>query len=195
MIKNKFEAKLYDKNQNPDGVLSCAIQDYYQCLNLDMTRLENMFESDRHKWDNNLKLTKQGIDRMKQTLSSISAEQEQALEQLLNPEKFIKLEQPLLQLRKIDLVGEEVDQSMVNFEWPRQMDLEILGEPEFVRLRSMYFMSSQEEYQPISRVTCIFENGVKSPNIQSLNAQNEKQALVELDPQRPIRKIKFAVYT
>ena len=43
---------------------------------------------------------------MNKTLSAFSSEQEEKLAQLLNPEKFIKLQQPELRLRKLPLVGE-----------------------------------------------------------------------------------------
>ena len=73
-------------------------------------------------------------------------------------------------------------------------ELELLGEPEYIRLRSFYFMSISEDYQPISRVTCIFDNGAKSPNISSRDCHHERQGMVEFDPARPITKIKFSVY-
>ena len=44
------------------------------------------------------------------------------------------------------MVGEEVESDQINFEWPEFKDLDMLGEPEFIRLRSFYFMSINEDY-------------------------------------------------
>ena len=78
---------------------------------------------------------------------------------------------PQLKLSKIPLFGEELDESEYDFEWPKESDLDLLGSSDQVFLKSLYFMSSTEEYQPISRVTCIFENGIKSPNIFTKQAR------------------------
>ena len=70
------------------------------------------------------------------------------------------------------MVGEPATDTDVNFEWPTEADLDRLGEPEYINLRSFYFMSAaDEDYQPLCRVTCIFENGTKSPNIQSVDSK------------------------
>ena len=84
---------------------------------------------------------------------------------MLNPEKFIKLQQSQLKLRKLPVIGQEVGDSEINFEYPKPFGLDVLGDTDSIRLRSLFFMSINEDYQPISRVTCIYDNGHKSPNI------------------------------
>ena len=44
-------------------------------------------------------------------------------------------------------------------------------------------------------MTCIYDNGAKSPNIQGHDCKPVKQDRVDFDPKRPVCKIKFAVYT
>ena len=70
-IKAKFEVKLHNKERNPDGILTCTLQDYFGCLELGITQLEQNLARDQKKWENNLKLTKEGLDRMTKTLSAI----------------------------------------------------------------------------------------------------------------------------
>ena len=113
---------------------------------------------------------------------------------MLNPERFIKLQQPKIKMRKLALFGEAVSTAQINFQWPTEADLDYLGQPEYLRLRSLFFMSINEDYQPVSRVTCIYENGAKSPNIQSRDSRHEQQAYVTFDPNRPIRSIRASVY-
>lgn len=55
-------------------------------------------------------------------------------------------------------------------------------------------MSLGVEYQPIGRVTCIYDNGNKSPNIQSKGSKLEYEGRVEFPPQKPIRSIKMCHY-
>ena len=43
------------------------------------------------------------------------------------------------------MVGEPAIDTDVNFEWPLEADLDRLGEPEFISLRSFYFMSADNE--------------------------------------------------
>lgn len=89
-IKRKFSDRIYREDLNPDGVLTCALDEYLKCLDLDMERLEQFLLQDEQKWDLNLKQTKEGLDRMSQSLIAFSSEQEKRLADLLNPEKFIK---------------------------------------------------------------------------------------------------------
>ena len=51
---------------HPDGVLSCQLEDYYKCLDLSTEKLEKIFINDENKWNTNLKLTRDGLDRMNQ---------------------------------------------------------------------------------------------------------------------------------
>ena len=112
---------------------------------------------------------------MNRSISVISNEQEAQLAELLNPERFIKLQQAQLHLRKLPLVGDaSVSDSDINFEYPKSFGLDILGDPDSLRLRSLFFMSVNEDFQPLSRVTCIYENGHKSPNISCASANHEQ---------------------
>ena len=51
-----------------------SLENYYSCLEIGTNQLDKMLESDSKKWETNLKLTKDGLDRMSQQLSSFSAE-------------------------------------------------------------------------------------------------------------------------
>ena len=92
VIKNKFAARIYDKDMSPDGILSQQLEDYYKCLDLATAKLDKIFINDENKWNTNLKLTRDGLDRMNQQLSAFSAQQETRLAEILNPEKFIRLQ-------------------------------------------------------------------------------------------------------
>lgn len=84
----------------------------------------------------------------------------------------------------------------LNFEWPKQADLDDLGGADSIRLRAFYFMSVDEDYQPVSRVTCIYQNGAKSPNIHAtkIKVRHERQGQVTFDTDRPVRSIRASVY-
>ena len=66
VIKNKFAARIYDKDMSPDGILNCQLEDYYTCLDLATAKLDKIFINDQNKWNTNLKLTRDGLDRMNQ---------------------------------------------------------------------------------------------------------------------------------
>ena len=128
---------------------------------------------------------------MNQSLSAISQQQEERLAQILNPHMFIQQQRPKHQLRKIPVFGEPVDPEEINFEYPRPYGLDVLGEPDQIRLRSLYFMSLNVEYQPIGRVTCIYDNGNKSPNIACLGTRHEYEGRVDFPPHRRVSSIKM----
>ena len=50
-IKLKFSDQLYVKDSNPDGVLTCALDEYLKCLDLDMGQLEQLLVQDEQRWD------------------------------------------------------------------------------------------------------------------------------------------------
>ena len=131
---------------------------------------------------------------MNQSLSAISQQQEERLAQLLNPTMFIQQLRPKHNLRKLPLFGEKVTPEEINFEYPRPYGLDALGDADSIRLRSLYFMSLGVEYQPIGRVTCIYDNGNKSPNLACRGTRHEYEGRVDFPPNKVVRSVKMSHY-
>ena len=91
----------------------------------------------------------------------------------------------LIEMRKLEHWGEQVDLNLVNFEFPTKEMTR--GWPKDTRLESIEIKRSSYNY--VSSVRCTYSNDVRSPVFQKENVEHKDPKTIWFKAGNPIRKV------
>lgn len=106
-----------------DGVLTHKAEEYLRCLDLSHRKLEDLLIADQEHWMDNLESSKVKAQQMAKHMKSLLDRQMNELSEYLDTGRI----RPKFDLVRLPLWGEQVDDSEINFEWPKHKDLDLMS--------------------------------------------------------------------
>ena len=88
-LELKFQANIHN-SLNQDGVLTCEINDYLNCLKLNYRGLESLFRKDEIKWDEVLKNARKQASQINSELEYFLEKQTKELEHFLKQREKVR---------------------------------------------------------------------------------------------------------